>query len=67
MVCGAMLTHMSQSAPLTFHLCVVSEPTTGLDSTAAFSIVNYIAKIAKVMNLAVIMTIHQPSALVGTT
>ena len=44
--------------------CATSEPTTGLDSTAAFSIVNYISKIAKSTNVAVIMTIHQPSALV---
>ena len=42
----------------------LDEPTTGLDSTAAFSIVQYLAKVAKSMNIAVIMTIHQPSALV---
>lgn len=41
-----------------------SEPTTGLDSTAAFSIVSYLVKVAKETNVAVIMTIHQPSALV---
>ena len=43
---------------------MITEPTTGLDSTAAFSIVSYISKIAKSTNVAVIMTIHQPSALV---
>lgn len=42
----------------------LDEPTTGLDSTAAYSIVQYLAKVAKSMNIAVIMTIHQPSALV---
>ena len=42
----------------------VTEPTTGLDSTAAFSIVSYLVKIAKETGVAVIMTIHQPSALV---
>ena len=42
----------------------LDEPTTGLDSTAAFSIVQYLSKVAKKMNIAVIMTIHQPSAIV---
>jgi ABC-type multidrug transport system ATPase subunit len=42
----------------------LDEPTTGLDSTAAFSIVQYLSIVAKEMNVAVIMTIHQPSALV---
>lgn len=36
----------------------------GLDSTAAFSIVNYLKIMAKATNVAIIMTIHQPSALV---
>ena len=40
----------------------LDKPTTGLDSTAAFSIVQYLAEVAKSMNIAVIMTIHQPSA-----
>lgn len=42
----------------------LDEPTTGLDSTAAYSIVKYLATVAKTTNVAVIMTIHQPSALV---
>ena len=42
----------------------LDEPTTGLDSTAAYSIAQYIASVAKSTNVAVIMTIHQPSALV---
>jgi ABC-type multidrug transport system ATPase subunit len=42
----------------------LDEPTTGLDSTAAYSIVKYLATVAKATNVAVIMTIHQPSALV---
>jgi len=42
----------------------LDEPTTGLDSTAAYSIVNYLVKMARRTNVAVIMTIHQPSALV---
>jgi hypothetical protein len=40
----------------------VLEPTTGLDSTAAYSIVQYLVKVAKQTDVAVIMTIHQPSA-----
>jgi len=42
----------------------LDEPTTGLDSTAAYSIVSYLVKIARFTNVAVILTIHQPSALV---
>jgi hypothetical protein len=42
----------------------IVEPTTGLDSTAAFSIVKYLVTVAKATNVAVIMTLHQPSALV---
>jgi hypothetical protein len=41
----------------------LDEPTTGLDSTASFSIVSYLSVIAKTTNVAVILTIHQPSAL----
>ena len=40
-----------------------SEPTSGVDSTAAFSLVDYLVKVAKVTQVAVIMTIHQPSAI----
>ena len=46
------------------NILFLDEPTTGLDSTAAFSIVSYLTKVAKATNVAVIMTIHQPSALV---
>jgi ATP-binding cassette, subfamily G (WHITE), member 2, SNQ2 len=42
----------------------LDEPTTGLDSTAAFSIVQYLSIVAKATNVAVIMTLHQPSGLV---
>lgn len=42
----------------------LDEPTTGLDSTAAYSIVNYLSKMTRKTKVAVIMTIHQPSALV---
>jgi len=37
---------------------------TGLDSTAAYSIVIYISVLDKATNVVVIMTIHLPSALV---
>ncbi|CAM9188663.1 unnamed protein product, partial [Ectocarpus fasciculatus] len=46
------------------YVLFLDEPTTGLDSTAAFSIVSYLVTVAKATNVAVIMTIHQPSALV---
>lgn len=42
----------------------LDEPTTGVDSSAAFSIVKHLAEVAKSMNVAVIMTIHQPSEMV---
>lgn len=42
----------------------LDEPTTGLDSTAAFSIVQYLTSVARATQVSVIMTIHQPSALV---
>jgi ABC-type multidrug transport system ATPase subunit len=42
----------------------LDEPTTGLDSTASYSIVKYLADIAKTTNIAIILTIHQPSGLV---
>ncbi|KAG5179071.1 P-loop containing nucleoside triphosphate hydrolase protein [Tribonema minus] len=37
------------------------EPTTGLDSAAAHSVVKYITKVARETGVVVIMTIHQPS------
>mmetsp|Transcript_15500 Transcript_15500/g.22736 ORF Transcript_15500/g.22736 Transcript_15500/m.22736 type:complete len:116 (+) Transcript_15500:91-438(+) len=43
----------------------LDEPTTGLDSTAAYSIVIYISVLDKATNVVVIMTIHLPSALVS--
>ncbi|CAE7391918.1 ABCG23, partial [Symbiodinium microadriaticum] len=45
-------------------ILLLDEPTTGLDSTAAYSIVRYLSTVAKATKVAVIMTIHQPSALV---
>lgn len=42
----------------------LDEPTTGLDSAAAFGIVNYIVKIARDTGVVCIMTIHQPSSAV---
>jgi ABC-type multidrug transport system ATPase subunit len=42
----------------------LDEPTTGLDSTSSYSIVKYLVILAKTTNIAIIMTIHQPSALV---
>jgi ABC-type multidrug transport system ATPase subunit len=46
------------------YVLFLDEPTTGLDSTAAFSIVQYLSVVAKTTNVAVIMTLHQPSGLV---
>jgi ABC-type multidrug transport system ATPase subunit len=46
------------------YVLFLDEPTTGLDSTAAFSIVQYLSVVAKATNVAVIMTLHQPSGLV---
>ena len=40
----------------------LDEPTTGLDSTAAYSIVKHIAELTERFKIAVIMTIHQPAA-----
>ena len=42
----------------------LDEPTTGLDSSAAFSIVQHIVDVAESENVVVIMTIHQPSEMV---
>lgn len=42
----------------------LDEPTTGLDSTAAYFLVEYLVKLARETNVAVIMTIHQPAAIV---
>ena len=43
---------------------VYTEPTTGLDSSAAYSIVSYLVQVAKATKVAVLLTIHQPSAMV---
>jgi ABC-type multidrug transport system ATPase subunit len=40
----------------------LDEPTTGLDSTAALNIVDYIITVARKMQVICIMTIHQPAA-----
>eukprot|EP01036_Dinobryon_divergens_P033941 gene33941-43849_t len=42
----------------------LDEPTTGLDSSAAFSIVEHMVELARSTNVVVIMTIHQPSDMV---
>mmetsp|Transcript_9118 Transcript_9118/g.9175 ORF Transcript_9118/g.9175 Transcript_9118/m.9175 type:complete len:1301 (+) Transcript_9118:45-3947(+) len=42
----------------------LDEPTTGLDSTAAFSIVQHLVELAESTNVTVIMTIHQPAEMV---
>lgn len=42
----------------------LDEPTTGLDSTAAYSIVKHLVDLAASLNIAVIMTIHQPAQMV---
>ena len=44
----------------------LDEPTTGLDSTAAFSIVKHLVEPAETINVVVIITIHQPSETVFT-
>lgn len=42
----------------------LDEPTTGLDSSAAYSIVKYLSELAAATNVVVIMTIHQPAQMV---
>jgi len=42
----------------------LDEPTTGLDSSAAYTIVRYIGKATRATGVVCIMTIHQPSAAV---
>eukprot|EP00599_Poterioochromonas_sp_BG-1_P003195 CAMPEP_0173133204 /NCGR_PEP_ID=MMETSP1105-20130129/595_1 /TAXON_ID=2985 /ORGANISM="Ochromonas sp., Strain BG-1" /LENGTH=1323 /DNA_ID=CAMNT_0014044843 /DNA_START=330 /DNA_END=4298 /DNA_ORIENTATION=+ len=42
----------------------LDEPTTGLDSTAAYSIVKYLSDLSRDTNVVVIMTIHQPAQIV---
>jgi len=44
-------------------LCL-DEPTTGLDGDAAYAIVTYIRRVARELNIVVLMTIHQPSGVV---
>ncbi len=40
----------------------LDEPTTGLDSSAAYNIVQYIGKASRALGVVCIMTIHQPAA-----
>lgn len=40
------------------------EPTTGLDSSASYSIVKYLADLSRITKVVVIMTIHQPAQIV---
>lgn len=42
----------------------LDEPTTGLDSSAAYSIVKYLSELSRATNVVVIMTIHQPAQMV---
>ena len=42
----------------------LDEPTTGVDSSGAFAIVSYLTQLAIKTDIAVIMTIHQPSEMV---
>ena len=42
----------------------LDEPTTGLDSTAAYYIVKHLVELAGSLNIAVILTIHQPAEMV---
>lgn len=42
----------------------LDEPTTGLDSSAAYSIVKYLSELSAETNVVVIMTIHQPAQIV---
>ena len=44
----------------------LDEPTTGLDSTSAFSMVKHLVELAETINVVVIMTIHQPAEMVFT-
>ncbi|KAF8458765.1 ABC-2 type transporter-domain-containing protein [Kalaharituber pfeilii] len=44
-------------------LLFLDEPTSGLDSTGALSIVRFLRKLADESNLAILCTIHQPSAI----
>lgn len=39
----------------------LDEPTTGLDSSAAYSIVKFLSNLSKATNVVIIMTIHQPA------
>ena len=43
-------------------LVILDEPTSGLDSAAAASIMSFFGRSASEMNLAILCTIHQPSA-----
>lgn len=42
----------------------LDEPTTGLDSTAAYSIVKYLSGLSTATNVVIVMTIHQPAQIV---
>ena len=46
------------------HSSLPDEPTTGLDSSAAYSIVKYLSELSAATNVVVIMTIHQPAQIV---
>jgi ABC-type multidrug transport system ATPase subunit/ABC-type multidrug transport system permease subunit len=42
----------------------MDEPTTGLDSASAYTVVKHLVSLAETLNIAVIMTIHQPAEMV---
>lgn len=44
-------------------LLFLDEPTSGLDSTGALSIIRFLRKLADESNIAILCTIHQPSAI----
>lgn len=43
------------------NILFLDEPTTGLDSSAAYSIVKYVTELSKITKVVVILTIHQPA------
>jgi ABC-type multidrug transport system ATPase subunit len=45
----------------------LDEPTTGLDSSAAYSIVKHIAELSTITKVVVILTIHQPAQTVSSS
>lgn len=46
------------------HVLFLDEPTTGLDSSAAYSLVKFLSELSAATNVVIIMTIHQPAQIV---